>query len=82
MSNDQIDARRQRARDAARDAVPDESAGWQLVEAAIQTATRVRIDDEIIAAALEAVSAGRGARPRYENAIKAAFREAGFEVEP
>jgi hypothetical protein len=50
-------------------------------EAAIETATRVRIDDEVIRAALVAVSAGPSAVPRYVGAIKAAFLAAGFEVE-
>jgi hypothetical protein len=50
------------------------------VMSAIESATRVEITEDIIEAALDAVSAGNGARPRYVNAIIAAFRAAGFEV--
>jgi hypothetical protein len=79
-----LDDRRQRAREAGYDAcavsVPTESES-AAIECAIETATRVRIDDGIIDAALKVVSAGPGARPRSVNAIIAAFRAAGFEVE-
>lgn len=79
-----IDARRQRAREAGLDAAADDGSEFDWgdkLDAAIETATRVRIDDEIVRAALEAVSAGPAAFGRYHTAVKAAFKAAGFEVE-
>lgn len=68
-----LDDRRQRALEAYFD---DDN-----VASAIETATRVRIDDEIMHAALASVYAGPAAFGRYHTAVKAAFKAAGFEVE-
>jgi hypothetical protein len=78
-----LDDRRQRAREAYRDALSriETVPSTPAVEEAIETATRVKVTDDIIAAGVHAVAAGPAASPRYRNAIIAAFIAAGFEVE-
>lgn len=76
--------RRQRAREAALDGIADPTnysmTVSKAVDAAIETATRVRVTPEIIEAA-------QGEWPQMTpagwlgTAIEAAFRAAGFEVE-
>lgn len=83
--SEHFDDRRERARKAYynRYALGDHIGGTArkaAIRDCIEVATRVEITEDIIEAALNAVSAGRGARPRYANAITAAFRAAGFEV--
>lgn len=65
--------RRQRAREAGQDHLTDHDA-MPGIEAAIETATRVRVTREIQLAAAKAY-------PFVDNMITAAFRAAGFEVE-
>lgn len=82
MSNE-IEARRQRAREAAYDEVPPigirAGSADRLfrdgVEAAIETATRVKITPEIVEAAELSEDYA------YVDMIVAAFKAAGFEVE-
>jgi len=73
-----LDDRRQRAREAWHDEfeTPGTLAerGARAVEAAIETATRVKITPEILR------SASKG-WPVIDEIVKAAFRAAGFEVE-
>jgi hypothetical protein len=70
--------RRQRAREAYWDT--REGSEVSAVETAIETATRVRIDEEMIAAAAEFAAAPGSAKGVYRM-LAAAFRAAGFEVE-
>lgn len=65
--------RRERARDAAWAAGDDRQAS---VEAAINSATQVKITDDIVNAARRASTIGF----ETPSGIKAAFRVAGFEV--
>lgn len=73
-----LEERRQRAREAGRDAYDAERDGGAIfedaLEAAIEAATRVRITLELLAA----MDPGVGNR---ETRLIAAFRAAGFEVE-
>jgi hypothetical protein len=78
--------RRQRAREAFHDGSPtiDNDAIDEVhaaAEAAIEAATRVRVDDEIIDAARVAYGNGSKHRAGLRRAIEAAFVAAGFEVE-
>lgn len=73
---DPLADRRQRAREAFQDASGLGDNGWHANDLAIETATRVRVDDEIMHAYRMAVlhdGANAG--------VIAAFRAAGFEVE-
>lgn len=77
-----LDERRQRAREAGYDEGTD-SRFAEGIDAAIEAATRVRLDADIESAAYrELASAAPG---RHHSAVKraltAAFRAAGFEVE-
>lgn len=74
-----FDDRRQRAREAAQDSA-DVTQSWALgaIEVGIETATRVQITPEISGAYLAAL---RGERS-VVSGLEAAFRAAGFEVEP
>lgn len=80
----EIEDRRQRACEAGYDAIPEHEQypPNSCIETAVETATRVKITDEIMFAALDSVFAGRGAYGRYHTAVKAAFKAAGFEVVP
>ncbi len=81
-----LEERRQRAREAGQDALPPVSDGeWSIrysedaIEAAIETATRVQITDEIE----DSVQAARtDVRASAADVARAALRAAGFEVEP
>lgn len=86
-SADALADRRQRAREAGYDAcavsMPTESES-AAIECAIETATRVRIDADVISAACiigKTYSPGRSPREQVREIIEAAFRAAGFEVE-
>lgn len=93
MSGTELTDRRQRAREAAQDVeagnFDDPQSGVRAVEAAIETATRVRVTPEIIEAARAgwlAASTDRASwteepGPRQYGRLKAAFEAAGFEVE-
>ena len=74
--------RRQRAREAYHDGLAniDTTTGMPAVEDAIETATRVRIDDSIIDAA-QNVGAPFLNEHEARDVIAAAFRAAGFEIE-
>jgi hypothetical protein len=84
-----LDDRKQRAREAGQDAYPDSehhcdcrAAG--MVDDAIEVATRVRVDDDIVAAAREELrrqAFGWLDLRASRVIIAAAFRAAGFEVE-
>jgi hypothetical protein len=84
-----LEERRQRAREAAQDEIEmtvdgygDHEDARRAVDAAVETATRVRITREILAAALEAAGIRRPAVARQCGiAVAAAFVAAGFEVE-
>lgn len=73
----------ERARDAAFDAPGAAESQVPNIDAAIETATRVRVDDELIEAAREQYEAGYRTIPieQQRAALTAAFRAAGFEVE-
>ncbi len=72
----ELEDRRQRAREAFYDRGYDE---FQAVEAAIETATRVRITPEILAACHE--PSGYLLPAYIRDILRAAFEAAGFEVE-
>lgn len=72
--------RRQRAREAYWDDMRGLSMRTQGIEAAIETATRVRVDDDIIEAAQNAFPVLRDVA-EGKVMLTAAFRAAGFEVE-
>lgn len=77
--------RRQRAREAAHDNVSRVSR-CPDVEAAIETATRVRVDKDVCAAAWRAHEARTAPMegtddPEFVRMLIAAFEAAGFEVE-
>jgi hypothetical protein len=81
-----LEERVQRAREAFHDASPvmdgdiiDQVHG--AAEAAIETATRVRVDEEIVTAARTAYGNGDRHWVALSRAIEAAFVAAGFEVE-
>lgn len=82
--------RRQRAREAGRDASLDESLNVDpvaAVEAAIETATRAQVDRDVRAAAWQAHEARTAPMegpddPEFVAMLIAAFEAAGFEVEP
>lgn len=81
MSASPLDERRQRAREAFWDAVVDVGAR-EAAEAAIETATRVRITREIREACVQATGYGYDIPPSaYDDIIRTAFSAAGFEVE-
>jgi hypothetical protein len=67
------DDRFERARDAAYDAPGAVESQMPNVDAAIETATRVRITDEVL-------TAFRGNEGLRVHALRAAFEAAGFEV--
>lgn len=73
----EIEARRQRAREAFYDtvAIRDDGDVRPPIEAAIGAATRVKITAEIVAAV------HRPGLLTDEDALRAAFEAAGFEVE-
>jgi hypothetical protein len=76
-----LNDRRQRSREAFWDTSGGLMSGARDgVEEAIETATRVRIDEEMIAAAAEFAAAPGSAKGVYRM-LAAAFRAAGFEVE-
>ena len=77
----ELDDRRQRALEAGQDAVGmfDQNPAGDVLEAAIETATRVRITPEIIAACHE--PSGYLLPAYIRDILKAAFEAAGFEVE-
>lgn len=72
----EIEDRRQRALEAGEDAA-DIHDPAKAVEVAVEVATQVKITTEIIAAAS---TTGRGYGFDMTEALKAAFRAAGFEV--
>lgn len=79
-----LDDRRQRAREAALD-----EPAWNLattdevnrIGAAIETATRVKLDDAIVQAARPGVEPGSVMWTRTRAKLARAFAAAGFEVE-
>jgi len=73
-------ARRQIAREAAWDDAVSQSTQIPDVEAAIETATRVRVTDEIVEAAQHAFPVLRDIA-EGKRMLEAAFAAAGFEVE-
>ncbi len=80
--------RRQRALEAGHDAVGmfDQNPVSGVIEAAIETATRVRVDRAVCAAAWDAHEAKTGPLEgvddaEFVNVLIAAFEAAGFEVE-
>jgi len=76
-----FDDRRQRAREAAWD-MDANATGNERLETAIETATRVRVTSEIITSACAASGLYENmyGKPMKE-ALAAALRTAGFEVE-
>lgn len=83
-SMSELDERRQRAREAYWDnggRYNDPDGHPEGAEAAIETATRVRITPEIAEAACTQAGIGPGNIKRMLPIIAAAFRAAGFEVE-
>jgi hypothetical protein len=83
--DDPLADRRQRAREASYDGVePCEVCGKIHasgdVEAAIEAATRVKITEDVIAAAVEVGDLTQGTKGAWRT-LAAAFRAAGFEVE-
>lgn len=83
-----LDGRRQRAREAGQDRYDPDRDGGAIFAAclddAIETATRVQITPEVLAAARAAWRAARGSwteDPGPREWVAAAFRAAGFEVE-
>jgi hypothetical protein len=72
--------RRQRAREAYWDDMRGLSMRTEGIEAAIETATRVRITEDVIAAAVEVGDLAQGTKGAWRT-LAAAFRAAGFEVE-
>lgn len=77
-----IEGRRQRAREAAYDVkefTPYVKPGAEAVEAAIETATRVKITDETIEA-FDVARTGCG-NEGIRMGLRAALEELGFEVE-
>jgi len=72
----------ERARDAAYDAPGAAEAQLPNLDAAIETALRVRIDDEVLAAAVDSFNRDSiDTATELSVAVTAAFRAAGFEVE-
>jgi len=72
----ELDDRRQRARETYYDVRNDEGPDAHGIEAAIETATRVRITPEIV------MASGLPVGPEWPiKNLTAAFRAAGFEVE-
>lgn len=71
--------RRQRAREAGQDTIGTRQHG---IDVAVETATRVRVDNELMAASAASglVPAGMP-REQQRRALTAIFRAAGFEVE-
>lgn len=70
-----LEERRQRAREAGWDAAsPDDYTEIPDIDVAIETATRVRITDEVMTAFARTPG-------QLEDALAAAFRAAGFIVE-
>jgi hypothetical protein len=79
-----LDDRRQRAREAFYDGSNSTDVHPNDLEAAIETATRVRVDDEQLAAFATAWHAAAQDGPpgtRRRAGLIAAFRAAGYEVE-
>lgn len=78
-----LEDRRQTAREAYHDAMAriDTVTGMPAVEEAIETATRVRITQEVAETACAAAGMGVGNVERMIPIIEAAFVAAGFEVE-
>lgn len=73
--------RRQRAREAFHDTFAGEyNTSSDALDEAIETATRVDITEEVIAAAVEAGDLTQGTKGAWRT-LAAAFRAAGFEVE-
>lgn len=82
MTSNPLDERRQRAREAAHDENGDPyRVDRYAVEAAIETATRVKIDDEIIQAVRPGVEPGSVMWVRTRAKLARGFAAAGFEVE-
>lgn len=76
-----VEDRRQAAREAYWDDMRGLSMRTQGIETAIETATRVRIDIDIVRSALKACDPAAPSMARMTMALVAAFRAAGFEVE-
>ncbi len=76
---DPLADRRQRAREAGQDHLTDHDA-MPGIEAAIETATRVRVDADMTRAARDAVGLAIKTT-ELKRMIEAAFAAAGFEVE-
>jgi hypothetical protein len=78
----ELEERRQRAREAFCDelATPGavDSETYRALDMCVETATRVKITKEIV----EAAHTGWLATGVYQHGLCAAFRAAGFEVEP
>jgi hypothetical protein len=76
--------RQQRAREAGLDAYPSDGVPFAgpgaMLDAAIETATRVRVDADVIAA-FKQYGHPLPLEPNIIPALTAAFRAAGFEVE-
>lgn len=86
MSAAELYDRRQRAIEAYHDASGLGDNGWHAVDQAIETATRVRVDKDVCAAAWaeheKRTAPMEGADdPEFINVLIAAFEAAGFEVE-
>lgn len=78
-----LDDRRQRAHEAAQDVcapLAPTPLVLDAIEAAIETATRVRVTPEAVHAVSRAVNR-LGANHGYDAGLAAALRELGFEVE-
>ncbi len=73
-----LEGRRQQAREAAQDAAPGSGTVADAVEAAIETATRVRLTPEIEDSAQ---AARTDPRATASDVARAVLRAAGFEVE-
>jgi len=82
----ELEDRRQRAREAGLDGIADPTkysmTVAKAVNAAIETATRVRITPEMIDVATQKPGAGRGPTMTMRERLERALTAAGFEVEP
>lgn len=76
----ELEERRQRAREAGQDAWDQEAPVPEVIEAAIETAIRMKITPEVVEAA-QANWPQMTPNGWLEQALERAFRAAGFEVE-